>query len=411
MQSDRPATIAQCVILADALATPSDRIAPGTPRAALPIGPRPFIAWLMREWLRFGVEEFIVLTAPLPPGIEDYLRNAAEGLPRPVSLTFRAHPKGAGLATSLRQISGELHPTFLLCNGESLLDANMAHLLADAARDDDTVQARLAVHEIADAVGQRVVTLEGDRVTTLAPGGTAGLAYAGIAVLRRTALDAANDTDLLPALAASGQLHATTLSGRTITTATPDALAHARRELPAILNRPALILDRDGVLNHDHGYVGSREKWDWVTGAQDAVALATNHGWHVFVATNQSGIARGLYTEADAKSLLAWMADALRRHGGTIDDVRFCPTHPEATLPAYRRRDDWRKPGPGMILNLISAWELTPRHCILIGDQDTDLQAAAAAGIAGQLFNGADLCETVSSIVLRGHDALQTDDN
>ena len=148
-----------------------------------------------------------------------------------------------------------------------------------------------------------------------------------------------------------------------------------------------------------------------MTGAQDAVRLAVGHGWHVFVATNQSGIARGLYSEADAKSLLGWMADELRRHGGTIDDVRFCPYHPEATLPAYRRASDWRKPGPGMILNLIADWELVPRHCVLIGDQDTDMQAAASAGIAGVLFDGVDLRETVEAIVLRGHDALKTDED
>ena len=410
MQSDRPATIGQCVILAAALATPGDRVEAGTPRAALPIGPRPFLAWLMREWLRFGVESFVVITGALPAGIEDVLRNAAEGLPRRVSLVFCQQPPGAGLRAALRQAAPHLQPEFLLCEGDTLLDANMAHLLADFARDDAAVMGRLVVHQASDAVGRSEVVLDGERVTAVHPGGSAGLVHAGIAALRRQAIETTGDGNLIEALARAGQLRATTLRGSFVTTATPDAVAHARRELPAILNRPALILDRDGVLNHDHGYVGTHERWDWVAGALAAVRLATDHGWHVFVATNQSGIARGLYTEDDAKSLLAWMADEARRQGGTIDDVRFCPYHSEATLPAYRRRSDWRKPGPGMILNLIADWELAPQHCVLIGDQDTDMQAAAAAGIAGRLFDGRDLCDTVSSIVLRGHDARRTDD-
>ncbi len=409
MQSDRPATIGQCVILADALATSSDRIDAGTPRAALPIGKRPFIAWLMREWLRFGVTDFVVLSGALPVGIEDIVRNAAEGLPRQISLRFCQQPAGTALGAALRQAAPHLQANFLLCQGDTLLDANLAHLLADFARDDAGTAGRIVVHEVPDAVGHSVVTLQGDRVIGLQTGGASGLAYAGIAALKREAIETAGDGDLLTAFAKAGQLRATTLSGRFVTTHSPDALAHARRELPAILDRPSLILDRDGVLNHDHGYVGTRERWEWVTGALDAVRLATEHGWHVFVATNQSGIARGLYTEADATSLLAWMADETRRHGGTIDDVRFCPYHPEATLPAYRRRSDWRKPGPGMILNLISAWELEPRHCMLIGNQDTDMQAAAAAGIAGQLFDGGNLRDTVGAIVLRGHDALRTE--
>ena len=419
MQSDRRATIAQCVILAGALATPGDLTEAGTPRAALAVGPRPFIAWLMREWLRFGVEEFVVLTGALPSGAEDTIRNAAEGLPRPVELIFCRISLDGGLAAALRQAAPHLHPNFLLCDGDTLLDANMAHLLADFARDAEGVAGRLVVREVQDTAGQRVVTMEGDRVTGLHPGGapdgisatTSSAVYAGIAALTRGAIEAAGDGDLLGGLAESGHLRATKLTGRFVTTATPDALAHARRELPAILNRPALILDRDGVLNHDHGYVGTREKWDWVTGALDAVRLASDSLWHVFVATNQSGIARGFYSEAEARSLLGWMADEIRRHGGTIDDVRFCPYHPEATLPAYRRASDWRKPGPGMILNLISSWELVARHCVLIGDQDTDMEAAAAAGVAGQLFDGGDLRETVAAIIVRGHDALQTDED
>ncbi len=405
MQSDRSATIAQCVILAGGLATPNDLIGAGTPRAALQIGPRPFLAWLMREWLRFGVTDFIVLSDVLSAGVEDVLRNAAEGLPRPVSLRFCQLAPGCGIGAALRQIAPDLQPSFLLCQGDTLLDANLAHLLGDFAADEADVAGRLVIHPISDTQGRSIVSLEDERVTGLRAGGAAGLVYAGIAALRREALRTEGDGDLIEALATAGRLRATTLRGSFVTIASPGELAHARRELPAIFNRPALILDRDGVLNHDHGYVGSRENWEWVTGALEAVRLATDHGWHVFTATNQSGIARGLYTEDDAKSLLVWMADEARRHGGTIDDVRFCPYHPEATLPAYRRRSDWRKPGPGMILNLIADWELDPRHCVLIGDQDTDMQAAAAAGIAGRLFDGRDLRDTVGSIVLRGHDA------
>ena len=232
MQSDRPATIVQCVILADALATPGDLIEPGTPRAALSIGPRPFIAWIMREWLRFGVEAFVVLSEDLPAGAEDIIRNAAEGLPRQVSLTFCRHAAGAGLAAALREAAPHLQPTFLLCDGDTLLDANMARLLADFWRDEADVSGRLVVHEVGDAVGAaRGWALEGDRVTGMAPGGASGLAYAGVAALRRDAIEGegGGEGDPLGALAQAGRLRATKLSGRFVTTNTPDALAHARR--------------------------------------------------------------------------------------------------------------------------------------------------------------------------------------
>jgi D,D-heptose 1,7-bisphosphate phosphatase len=161
-----------------------------------------------------------------------------------------------------------------------------------------------------------------------------------------------------------------------------------------------LFLDRDGVLNHDHGYVGFREHWDWVDGALDAVQMATSQGWHVFIVTNQSGIARGLYSEDDAKALLDWVAEQARAHGGTIDDARYCPYHPDGTVPAYRRASDWRKPGPGMIRSLMGDWQLVPDHCVMVGDQNTDVEAARAAGIRGLLFPGGNLLEFLRPVLV-----------
>ena len=154
---------------------------------------------------------------------------------------------------------------------------------------------------------------------------------------------------------------------------------------------PSLFLDRDGVINIDHGYVGTRERFDFTQGAREAIACATAQGWRVFVVTNQSGVARGHYTEADVRALHTWMTAEIAVAGGRIDDIRFCPFHPQAQVEKYRRVSDWRKPAPGMILDLLRVWKLNPANALLIGDQDTDLQAAAAAGIRGKKFLGGNL--------------------
>jgi D-glycero-D-manno-heptose 1,7-bisphosphate phosphatase len=117
------------------------------------------------------------------------------------------------------------------------------------------------------------------------------------------------------------------------------------------------------------------------------------------VVTNQSGVARGYFDETAVMELLRWIADEARRHGGTIDDARHCPFHPDAIVPAYRAASDWRKPAPGMLKDLVRAWELDPARCVLIGDQPTDIQAAAAAGIAGQLFPGGNLLSFIRPVL------------
>jgi D,D-heptose 1,7-bisphosphate phosphatase len=165
------------------------------------------------------------------------------------------------------------------------------------------------------------------------------------------------------------------------------------------LRRRALFFDRDGVINLDRGYVGTRDHFEWMPGARDAIRTATDAGWHVFVITNQSGVARGLYDEAAVTALHGWMTDEVRCAGGTIDDIRYCPFHPDGVVPAYRKVSDWRKPAPGMLLDIMRAWELDRERCLLIGDQDTDLAAAEAAGIEALRFSGGNLLEFIRPIV------------
>ncbi len=401
------ATIRQCAVLVGGLGTRLGPLAATVPKPLLPVGDRPFLAWLLQECFRFGVRDVVLLAGHLSERIDAAVTDLAAKLPGPMTVAVSAEPSPAGTGGALLHARDRLEERFLLLNGDSLFDANLSDLLAAAADDPADVVARLALRALPDASRYGVAELDGERVVAFRerpPAGAPGIINAGVYAMQRNVLDdigenSSLERDVLPRLAARGALRGSALAGWFIDIGVPEDLARARVELPRRLRRPALLLDRDGVINRDLGYVGSRERFHWTDTALPAIRAATEAGWHVFVVTNQSGVARGLYQEAAVHALHDWMADAARRAGGTIDDIRYCPFHPEATLPAYRTASDWRKPEPGMLLDLVRAWELDPSRCVLIGDQPSDLAAAAAGGMAAHLFDGGDLLRLVTAVL------------
>ena len=161
----------------------------------------------------------------------------------------------------------------------------------------------------------------------------------------------------------------------------------------------AVIFDRGGILNADVGYPHRPERIRWIEGAESAVRMANEAGLLTFVATDQSGIGGGMFTEADVEALTAWMNDHLARSGARIDAFHYSPFHPQAPVEVYRRDSDCRKPGGGMILRILAEWPVDAARCLMIGDKDSDPQAAKAAGIEGRLFLGGDFAQFLAPLI------------
>jgi D-glycero-D-manno-heptose 1,7-bisphosphate phosphatase len=171
--------------------------------------------------------------------------------------------------------------------------------------------------------------------------------------------------------------------------------------------RAAVFFDRDGVLNLDHGYVGNVERFEWIEGAPEAVRLVNQSGRLAFVVTNQSGVARGFFDEADVQAVHAHMQRELRGIGAHVDEFRYCAHHPHGSVARYVCDCGCRKPRPGMIVDLIARWNVDPAASLMIGDKPSDLEAARAAGVPAAHYTGGNLAEVLARYLEGGSETSQ----
>jgi D-glycero-D-manno-heptose 1,7-bisphosphate phosphatase len=377
------ATVRQCAVLIGGLGTRLGALTAATPKPLLTCGDRPFLAWLLREFLRYGVDEFLLLSGYLPDVVEAALPAIVAGLPRPVRIACSTEPLRAGTGGALYHARDRLAERFLLCNGDSLLDCNLARLLADGAADPETVAGRMMLRRLDDASRYGVVDMRDDHVTAFRerpePGSAgivnAGIINAGIYLLNRSVIDdiapvCSLERDVLPALAARGALRGSVGDGYFIDIGIPADLERAQSELPIRLRRGALFLDRACLIDADRRDAGV--PFDWKPGAIETIRAATDAGLHVFVVD----LSADGFDDGSMR-----MADEIRAAGGTLDDRCF-------HRPATHAAGGGCGPLPDMLAALIAKWEIDPTRSVFIGNQAS---AAAAAGVQAVRFEGGSL--------------------
>jgi D,D-heptose 1,7-bisphosphate phosphatase len=387
----------QCVILVGGLGTRLGERTKLTPKPLLDVGGAPFLETLFGEARRRGFEDFLLLAGHRSEAVVSFLSERAIESRFACRVELSVEPAPLGTGGALVHALPRLAEDFLLLNGDTWFDFNWLDLVMRARR--DGAGGAMSLRVVAEPDRYETVELDGSLVRAIRPRGqplasawiNGGVYYFTRAAIEGFGSPSSLESDILPKLAAREILRAYPYTGFFIDIGVPESLAAAATLVPRQRRRPAVFLDRDGVLNVDHGYVHKPGQIEWVPGAREAVKLLNDAGYYLFVVTNQAGVAKGHYQEEAIGELHRWMAAELAGAGASIDDWRYCPFHPEGSVPAFRAAHNWRKPNPGMLLDLFEHWPIEREGSCLVGDKASDIEAAEAAGVPGYLFEGGDL--------------------
>ena len=157
---------------------------------------------------------------------------------------------------------------------------------------------------------------------------------------------------------------------------TPKYFNVSAKRLKNYFSRPAAFLDRDGVINHDSGYVYKKKDFRFRKGVIKGLKYLIKKKYYIFIVTNQAGIAKGIYNENDFKKLHLYLKRNLSKKNIYFNDVQYCPYHPKGKIKIYRKKSSLRKPGNQMVKNILKIWLVNKRKSFMIGDKNSDKYCA-----------------------------------
>lgn len=374
----------EAIVLAGGFGTRLAHVVPDVCKPMAPVAGRPFLRFIMDQLAAAGFDRAVVADGYRREQIEDFFGGSYRGM------AVEYSPEDAPLLTggAVKRALGRCRSDWVfVLNGDTWLDVDFAAMEVAAADAPEGASAVIAVKRMRDF--ERYGTVDVDAagaLTAFHEKGPCeeGLINAGVYLLRGDALDGmpekfSLESDYFECVVGDGALRAVECAGGFIDIGVPEDYELAQTMLaPLARSWKLAMFDRDGTINVDTGHLHEPEKLELIPSTVDIMRRYTDDpDYKVVVVSNQAGIAKGLYTEADMHRLHRYMENELDGLGVHVDAWYFCPHHPDFTGPC-----ECRKPAPGMLLAAMHDFDAKPSDCVMYGDMPTDRLAAKSAEIS-----------------------------
>ena len=373
----------EAIVLAGGFGTRLAHVVPDVCKPMAPVAGRPFLRFVMDQLAAAGVERAVVADGYRREQIETYFGDFYRGMDVAYSPEEEPLFTGGAVKQALAKCRGEW---VFVMNGDTWLDADFRAMEAAADGAPEAVKAVIAVKRMRDfeRYGTVEVGADGMRAAFHEKRPCAeGLINAGVYLIRKDALldmprKFSLEGDWFEGVVGAGRLMACEREGGFIDIGVPGDYELAQTMLaPLAWGWKLAMFDRDGTINVDTGHLFEPEKLELIPETVEVMArYAADPEYKVVVVTNQAGIAKGLYTEADMRALHRFMERELEMRGARVDAWYFCPHHPD-----YTGECGCRKPAPGMLLSAMRDFDAKPGDCVMYGDKPSDEATARAAGV------------------------------
>ena len=373
----------EAVVLAGGFGTRLAHVVPDVCKPMAPVAGRPFLRFIMDQLDGADFSRIVIADGYRKEQIEDFFGSVYRGLR--VAYSPEDEPLFTGGA--VKQALGKCNNDWVfVLNGDTWLDVDFAAMEAKAAEAPKSVAAVIAVKRMSDFERYGTVDVNTEGLITAfhekKPCAN-GLINTGVYLIRRDALNAmpkkfSLEADWFEGVVGVGRLKAAECNGGFIDIGVPEDYELAQTMLaPLARGWKLAMFDRDGTINVDTGHLFEPEKLELIPETvQEMVRYGADSDYKVVVVTNQAGIAKGLYTEAEMRSLHRFMEGELEKLGARVDAWYFCPHHPDFTGTC-----GCRKPAPGMLLTAMRDFDACAADCVMYGDKPSDAASAKAAGV------------------------------